>query len=100
MMGRDLSESILVLRLRAEVATRAAREASSGKFLGASPKSSHIGWISPAVGSAVHKGASLSSIFRSRVCCEYGGGVPARQVSALVGAVPRAARCAPRAYTP
>src|SRR5215813_28979 len=90
MMGRDLSESILVLRLRAEVATRAAREASSGKFLGASPKSSHIGWISPVVGSAVHKGASLSSIFRSRVCCEYGGYLTAGSIRALWYRTPRA----------
>src|SRR5262249_61641738 len=89
MMGRDLSESILVLRLRAEVATRAAREASSGKFLGASPKSSHIGWISPVVGSAVHKGASLSSIFRSRVCCEYGGGLSPGGRRGAWGAGPR-----------
>src|SRR5215475_4361754 len=50
----------------------------------------HIGWIGPMVGCAVHKGASLSSIFRSRVCCEYGGYLTPGSIRVLWYRTPRA----------
>src|SRR5262244_2285060 len=53
-------------------------------------QSGQIGLSSPAVGCAVHKGASLSSILRSKVCSEYGGYLTPGSIRVLWYRTPRA----------
>src|SRR5215813_5865646 len=76
MTGRDLSDSMMSLHL-------------------ARCSSDHVQWAGTSWtlkndGCAVHKGASLSSILRSRVCCEYGGYLTAGSIRALWYRTPRA----------
>src|SRR5215469_1056690 len=76
MTGRDLSDSMLILPL-------------------VRCKCDHVQWAGTSGRSRktvvpVHKGASLSSILRSKVCCEYGGYLTPGSIRALWYRTPRA----------